>query len=170
MNPNVWNLAHDHRYLSSAPALKPSILQTVRHCGEKLQKLVPLLLWLETFNCSCVETQMKKKEVDEQPPLWQKQILPHLSLFCLKAPHKYDLLLSVWKLKMRISKLEVRESCRSLTLDSHLSWTCERWSWSIWLDHASAHSGFSLYYVVFSIYSELPALRPSLPTCCFVPL
>lgn len=65
--------------------------------------------------------------VVEQPPVRQKQILPHLLLFCLKASHKYDLSLSVWKLKMRISKLEVRESCRSLTLDSHLNWTCEYW-------------------------------------------
>lgn len=63
----------------------------------------------------------------ERLSLWQKQILPHLSPFCLKASHRYDFLPSVWEPKMRISKLEVRESCRSLTLDSHLlcSRTCE---------------------------------------------
>lgn len=66
------------------------------------------------------------------PPVCQKQILPHLSLFWLKASHRYDFLPSVRELKMRISKLGVRESCRSLTLDSHLlsSRTCEYWSWS----------------------------------------
>lgn len=89
-----------------------------------------------------------KKQVVEQPPLRQKQILPHLSLFCLKASHRYDFLPSVGKLKMRISKLGVRESCRSLTLDSHLSWTCERRIWSRWLGHASPLS-FCTFLLLF---------------------
>lgn len=95
---------------------------------------------LTTLKRDCVEIQMEQRQAVEQPPLWQKQILPHLSLFCLKASHRYDFLPSVRELKMRISKLGVRESCRSLTLDSHLlsSWTCECWSWSIWRGRASS--------------------------------
>lgn len=98
-----------------------------------------------------------KKEVVEQPSLWQKQILPHLSLFCPKASHRYDLLLSVWKLKMRISKLEVRELCQSLTLYSHLNWTCENWIWSIWVAHATPLSCLSFglllfFYHIFAIW------------------
>lgn len=72
---------------------------------------------------------MEQGQIAEQLPFWQKQILPHLFLFCLKASHRYDFLHLVQKLKMRITKLGVRESCRSLTLGSHLlsSWTCECW-------------------------------------------
>lgn len=50
-------------------------------------------------------------------------------------------MISCPELKIRISKLEVRESCRSLTLDSHLrcSRTCEFWILStICLCHAFA--------------------------------
>lgn len=41
-------------------------------------------------------------------------------------------MISCLELKIRIFKLEVRESCQSLTLDSHLpsSRTCEYWIWS----------------------------------------
>ncbi|KAI4818373.1 hypothetical protein KUCAC02_011716, partial [Chaenocephalus aceratus] len=48
------------------------------------------------------------------------------------ASHRYDFLPTVQELKMKISKLGVRESCRSMTLNSHLlsSWTCEYWKWS----------------------------------------
>lgn len=48
-------------------------------------------------------------------------------------------MISCSELKIRISKLEVRESCRSLTFDSHLrcSRTCEFWILSMmWLCHA----------------------------------
>lgn len=76
-------------------------------------------------NSCMAQSQEGDGKVSVLPPERQKQILPHLVLFCLKASHKYDLSLSAWKPKMRISKLEVRESCRGLTLDSHLHWTCE---------------------------------------------
>lgn len=85
----------------------------------------------------CVHTEgTKTRLVVEPSPLWalsDTQILPHLSRFCLKASHRYDFLPPVRELKMRISKLGIRESCRSLTLDSHLpsSWTPERCSWSM---------------------------------------
>lgn len=97
---------------------------------------------------------MEQRQVAEQPPLWQKQILPHLSLFCLKASHRYDFLPSVRELKMRISKLGVWESCRSLTLDSHFIsiWTCECWSWSIWHGLASPLFSHLLSAVVLYFY------------------
>lgn len=55
------------------------------------------------------------------------------------------------ELKMRISKLEARESCRSLTSDFHLlsSRTCEYWIWSTWwLCYASA----LLFQLLFSTF------------------
>ena len=89
-------------------------------------------LWL------CRHTDGTKASWAASSPLWQKQILPHLPLFCLKASHRYDFLPTVRELKMKISKLGVRESCRSMTLNSHLlsSWTCEYWKWSIWFAQA----------------------------------
>ncbi|CAB1437588.1 unnamed protein product [Pleuronectes platessa] len=41
------------------------------------------------LGCESVDVEMRHRQVAEQPPRSQKQILPHLSLFCLRASHRH---------------------------------------------------------------------------------
>lgn len=129
-----------------------------RHKCELLQLQVFQVYIVTILSCDCVDIQMEQRTSSWAACLWQKQILPHLSLFCLKASHRYDFLPSVQELKMRISKLGVRESCQSLTLDSHLlsSWTCEYWIWFIWPCYTSTL--FCHLYYLFILLSTIFSL------------
>lgn len=105
---------------------------------------------LETFCCTCLEIEMEKQtgcasfsvtETDSSTPL---SVLP-------EGFSQVRFISLSLETENETPQIKVRDSCWSLTLDSHLYWTCEYWIWSIWFSCASPLSCLSLCIIVMCL-------------------